>query len=254
MGAIRAVAIVAAAWVAMGECRAQSVLDAHLPPWNVSFTPSVAVFFDLEALRDPLVIEGFTTALNRGPGAAFMVEVLIRDGTSLGGTASSGPGYSHDGWTSLGFAYGVQGPVGGGISLPVSIPRFVARPGHITGVALDFYTGGPGCWGGGGYATYQNSDVRLIAGDVRSPSFAPGQFYFPRHQLIGSIFYHVAPCYPNCDGSTVAPVLNVNDFICFQTRFAAGDSWANCDESTEAPVLNVGDFVCFMQRFAGGCE
>ena len=29
-------------------------------------------------------------------------------------------------------------------------------------------------------------------------------------------------CYGNCDGSSVAPVLNVNDFICFQSRFAAG--------------------------------
>lgn len=29
-------------------------------------------------------------------------------------------------------------------------------------------------------------------------------------------------CYANCDGSTTTPVLNVNDFICFQSRFAAG--------------------------------
>src|SRR5262249_46161837 len=28
-------------------------------------------------------------------------------------------------------------------------------------------------------------------------------------------------CYANCDGSTTVPVLNVNDFVCFQTRFAA---------------------------------
>jgi subtilisin-like proprotein convertase family protein len=28
--------------------------------------------------------------------------------------------------------------------------------------------------------------------------------------------------YANCDGSTSAPVLNVNDFICFQSQFAAG--------------------------------
>jgi hypothetical protein len=29
-------------------------------------------------------------------------------------------------------------------------------------------------------------------------------------------------CYPNCDNSTVAPVLNVLDFSCFLNRFAAG--------------------------------
>jgi hypothetical protein len=62
-----------------------------------------------------------------------------------------------------------------------------------------------------------------------------------------------APCYANCDGSTAAPVLNIADFVCFQQRFAAGDSYANCDGSTTPPVLNIGDFVCFGQRFAAGC-
>src|SRR5690606_13285037 len=57
-------------------------------------------------------------------------------------------------------------------------------------------------------------------------------------------------CYANCDGSTSTPILNVNDFICFQTRFAAGDTAANCDGSTAAPLLNVNDFICFQTRFA----
>jgi probable HAF family extracellular repeat protein len=61
------------------------------------------------------------------------------------------------------------------------------------------------------------------------------------------------PCYANCDNSTSSPVLDVNDFLCFQTRFAAGDSYANCDHSTQAPVLTVNDFVCFQTRFASGC-
>ena len=60
-------------------------------------------------------------------------------------------------------------------------------------------------------------------------------------------------CYANCDGSTSPPVLNVNDFICFQAKFAAGDSYANCDNSTAAPVLNINDFICFQQKFAAGC-
>ena len=60
-------------------------------------------------------------------------------------------------------------------------------------------------------------------------------------------------CYGNCDGSTIAPVLNVNDFICFQQRFAAGSALANCDGSTTQPVLNVNDFICFQQKFAAGC-
>jgi hypothetical protein len=60
-------------------------------------------------------------------------------------------------------------------------------------------------------------------------------------------------CYANCDGSTTAPLLTINDFVCFQTRFAAGDSYANCDGSTSPPVLNVNDFVCFIGQFAAGC-
>jgi hypothetical protein len=63
-----------------------------------------------------------------------------------------------------------------------------------------------------------------------------------------------AACYANCDGSTAAPVLNVNDFNCFLNRFAAGDSYANCDGSTAPPVLNVNDFNCFLNRFAAGCS
>ncbi len=61
-------------------------------------------------------------------------------------------------------------------------------------------------------------------------------------------------CYPNCDASTAAPVLNVNDFTCFLNKFAAGDSYANCDGSTTPPVLNVLDFTCFLNRFGAGCS
>jgi uncharacterized membrane protein len=60
-------------------------------------------------------------------------------------------------------------------------------------------------------------------------------------------------CYANCDGSTAAPILNVNDFSCFLSRHSAGDTWANCDASTLQPVLNVNDFLCFLNRFGAGC-
>jgi hypothetical protein len=64
-----------------------------------------------------------------------------------------------------------------------------------------------------------------------------------------------APCgYANCDQSTTAPALNVNDFVCFQARFASGDPYANCDQSTTPPVLSVNDFVCFLGEFAAGCR
>ena len=62
------------------------------------------------------------------------------------------------------------------------------------------------------------------------------------------------PCYPNCDGSTTPPVLNINDFQCFLNAFAAGNTYANCDGSTTPPVLTVNDFQCFMNSFAAGCS
>ena len=68
-----------------------------------------------------------------------------------------------------------------------------------------------------------------------------------------SSYVHNFVCYANCDGSTAAPVLNVNDFSCFLNRYAAGDARANCDNSTVAPVLNVNDFSCFLNRYAVGC-
>jgi len=73
--------------------------------------------------------------------------------------------------------------------------------------------------------------------------------------LQGSCFVSTGPaCYANCDGSSVAPILNVSDFICFQTKYAAGDSYANCDGSTTPPVLNVSDFICFQTKYAAGCS
>lgn len=69
-------------------------------------------------------------------------------------------------------------------------------------------------------------------------------------------------CYPNCDGSTIPPILNVDDFTCFINSFAVAQGlphaqqitdYANCDGSTIAPVLNVDDFTCFINAFATGC-
>ncbi len=60
-------------------------------------------------------------------------------------------------------------------------------------------------------------------------------------------------CYANCDDSQSCPILNVNDFLCFQLRFAAGDPYANCDGSTSEPTLTVNDFQCFLSAFAAGC-
>ena len=61
-------------------------------------------------------------------------------------------------------------------------------------------------------------------------------------------------CYANCDGSSVAPILNANDFQCFLNKYASNDPYANCDHSTTPPVLNANDFQCFLNAYAAGCS
>ena len=61
-------------------------------------------------------------------------------------------------------------------------------------------------------------------------------------------------CYANCDGSSVAPVLNANDFQCFIDRYVGGTAYANCDGSSVAPVLNANDFQCFINKYVAGCS
>jgi hypothetical protein len=62
-----------------------------------------------------------------------------------------------------------------------------------------------------------------------------------------------ATCYANCDGSVGKSELNVNDFICFMAKFAAGDPSANCDGSETVPILTVNDLLCFQAAFSEGC-
>jgi hypothetical protein len=57
-----------------------------------------------------------------------------------------------------------------------------------------------------------------------------------------------AGCYPDCN---MDHALNVNDFICFQSAFAASSPQADCDHNS---ALNVNDFVCFQSAFAAGCS
>ena len=100
----------------------------------------------------------------------------------------------------------------------------------------------PWCMSVGALAVYNNE---LIAGG--SFTTAGGQ---PAAHLAR---WGCAPCYPNCDSSTLAPILNINDYVCFNAAFAAGGSYANCDGSTAPPTLNVADFICFLNQFAAAC-
>jgi hypothetical protein len=105
----------------------------------------------------------------------------------------------------------------------------------------------------GGQTTASTGGSFAVAGTVGQPD--AGQMSSANQRVIGGFWAVTAPlpCYANCDASTTPPILNVNDFVCFQQHFAAGDPYANCDGSTTPPVLNIADFVCFQGKFAAGC-
>jgi hypothetical protein len=128
------------------------------------------------------------------------------------------------------------------------------------GITIDWSRDNLGYHGAIGQGTfpnyYNNLNTFAIDGSAYTwgPDFGPNRpDGIPLVQPGDLAIRPAATCYANCDGSTAAPVLNVNDFVCFQSHFAAGDSYANCDGSTTVPVLNVNDFICFQQRFAAGC-
>jgi hypothetical protein len=98
------------------------------------------------------------------------------------------------------------------------------------------------CLSNGGCLTLTLSDCNLIPG-----TWAGAATTCPTTNCQAVI------CYPNCDGSTEPPILNIADFSCFLQKFAAADPYANCDGSTQEPILNVADFSCFLSKFAAGC-
>ena len=57
-----------------------------------------------------------------------------------------------------------------------------------------------------------------------------------------------AACAADCDGDGA---LDIDDFLCFQALFAAGDDAADCDGDG---ALGVEDFICFQTTFAAGCS
>jgi hypothetical protein len=93
------------------------------------------------------------------------------------------------------------------------------------------------------------------------------QYSFNQPVILSGMVLSIVPtgggaCYANCDGSTVEPILNVEDFTCFINEFASAQTlphaqqvtaYANCDGSTTAPALNVEDFTCFINQYAQGC-
>jgi hypothetical protein len=65
-------------------------------------------------------------------------------------------------------------------------------------------------------------------------------------------------CYADCDNTSSPkgsgagpPVLNIDDYICYQTKFILGDHlYADCDLNG---TLDINDFICFQTKFVLGC-
>ena len=102
---------------------------------------------------------------------------------------------------------------------------------------------------GGGASAGGALELSFTVGQPESGAASGGSLVIGNGFLPGSI----AVCYANCDGSTIQPILNVNDFSCFLNRYAAGDPYANCDGSSIAPTLTFSDFTCFLGKYAAGC-
>jgi len=126
---------------------------------------------------------------------------------------------------------------------------------HITprDGAISFYTtssfdGGSGVvgwdWGLGRVVCFSTVNGTLQVGDENF------------RRLIGNLAIWAGdaspggglPCPADCDGDGVATIF---DFLCFQNRFASGDTTADCDCSGE---LNIFDFLCFQNLFSLGCD
>jgi hypothetical protein len=119
---------------------------------------------------------------------------------------------------------------------------------------VQFVTGKSWTKGVLGCSSATNPPVQIQSFDIyNGTTTATGpndKFYFDDFSFTQQT---VPTCYANCDASTNAPCLNVNDFICFNNTYATGNTRANCDLSTLAPILNVNDFICFNNSYASGC-
>ncbi len=63
---------------------------------------------------------------------------------------------------------------------------------------------------------------------------------------------HIPPfCYADCDQSQGAGILDINDFLCFQERFARQDLYTDCNVDGKHDIF---DFLCFQDAFVRGCR
>jgi hypothetical protein len=242
----------------------------HLPPpgreWvrtagpNNGLSHDGGVFFDITPNR-PIDVTALAFYANVDAGLGIAVEVWTR-------LSGSYVGAMHDRrrWMLLETVYGTSNGRNTLTPLKLTTP-LPLEPYQTAGIHLVGIIGGIRYDGTSALppeTTYTFPHFTLYGEHARGAPSWTGPLFMPR-TWSGTIFYNLrgeAPCYANCDGSTVHPVLNVDDFACFLNAIAEATllpyheqvgHYANCDRSTVPPVLNVDDLACFINEFALGC-
>jgi hypothetical protein len=233
------------------------LLDAMTNTITITSGQYAGNFFDLTARSNlDVVVTGWDINTSSSAGTAISVRVYYKQGTWQGfhGDVSA--------WTFLG-----EVPViaaGPGNPTRVNVGHLLIPAGETYGIRM-----GPSA-GSLRYASdfpnpVATDSLELTRGAAQGVLFSPASMIANRAWQ-GIVHYRTvgapAQCYANCDGSTVEPILNVDDFTCFINEYATSQTlppsqqvaaYANCDGSTVEPVLNVDDFTCFINRYAQGC-
>ncbi len=141
---------------------------------------------------------------------------------------------------------------------PGKSPALLVAAGTFTHIDA-LQTANAAIWNGHSWTPLQVGNTVYALAPFQAPGTRPAMYFGGGMGTVDAAptsfiaDYTPCSCYANCDASTSAPLLNVNDFICFLNLFAAASPAANCDGSTTPPALNVADFNCFLNAFAAGC-
>lgn len=164
-------------------------LAAAPGPSNNTGGTGYGMFMDLHAQTD-LVVSGFNTASLAPANSDFQMQVYTRVGSTLGGTASSGPTSSGAGWT-LHATVTARQAASGQVSLPIAIPDLPMLAGDTLGLALVYVGAAPTYVGTGSAAvsTYSDGNLQLTAGEVKEQPFTPNGNLFVSRRLLGNLFY-----------------------------------------------------------------
>jgi hypothetical protein len=239
-----------------------------------SFVQSIAIGYATDLL-DPnfvgitgldLVVNFYVEYEGFGAPAVHVTTIIVEDlpGAATAGQASlvtgtidltvtgsefciTGPDLDGDGLTDFGYGYSfVQAQTGakGTIGPLMALPATLGGLGNATGVedAFDEFEG-----------PLQLNIIGTFNFGGTPPTQPVASFYMALDSN-GSPCPSGNTCYADCDGSTGAGVLDIFDFLCFQTSFVTGSSYAcDCDQTTGPGVCDIFDFLCFQSSFVAGC-